>query len=198
MERSERRISSLRAKVRFDFHLPVAECPLMTDCYPIGGTRTEAEAIDGGKNVVCGFGPAARFWIGIDGIDVIEDGCRDTLCRTVNVPAQLFFREHGEEALDLVDPRSRSWGVVDVPAGMPREPVASRLGLMGDEIVHDDMEIEILRHMRFDRVKEGTELACPMTGETAADDTTGRGVEVGKPREGSTALIVVGAPFGLA
>jgi len=72
------------------------------------------------------------------------------------------------------------------------------LGLMGDEIVHDDMEIEILRHMRFDRVKKGTELACPMTGETAADDTTGRGVEVGKPREGSTALIVVGAPFGLA
>ena len=32
MERSERRISSLRAKVRFDFHLPVAECPLRDRC----------------------------------------------------------------------------------------------------------------------------------------------------------------------
>ncbi len=85
---------------------------------------SEAETLDGGLDVVGGFGPAQWRWIGIDGVDIAEDGGFEVLGGSVNAAAQLLFGEEGEEALDLVEPGGRGRRVMDLPAGMAGEPVA--------------------------------------------------------------------------
>ena len=88
----------------------------------------------------------------------------------MDAATNLFFGEIGEEALDLVEPRGRCRGVVDLPARSLSEPVADRLRLMAGHIVDDDVDIEIVRHTGLDRVEEGAELARPMSRKTRPRD----------------------------
>lgn len=91
----------------------------------------EAEAVDRGKDVVGGFGPAEGLWLGVVGVDVGEDVCFEGLGRTMDAAADLLVGEQREEAFDLADPGRRGRGEVDVAARAFGEPVADALGLVG-------------------------------------------------------------------
>ena len=64
----------------------------------------ETEALNGGENVVGGFGPAEGLRIGVDGVEVGLDRDFQFRRRAVDAAADLLFGDGGEEALDLIDP----------------------------------------------------------------------------------------------
>src|SRR5688572_19462480 len=103
---------------------------------------SEAEAVDGGKDVVGGFGPAEGLWLGVAGVDVGVDVGFEGSGRAMDAAADLLVGEQREEALDLVDPGGRGGGEVDVPAGALGEPVADELGLVAAGVVDDEMDVE--------------------------------------------------------
>ena len=79
-----------------------------------------------------------------------------------NAAPQGSFGEHGEEALDLIDSRGAGWCEVNVPARTLGGPVADRLGLVGGDVVHNDMDVETLRHTALDLVGTFAKLTRPM------------------------------------
>jgi hypothetical protein len=89
------------------------------------------------------FGPDEGLGIDVDGLDVARDRRFEFGGRAMDAAADLFFHQIGQDALDLVDPGGRGWGLMHVPARPPREPVADRLGLMAGYVVHDDMDIVV-------------------------------------------------------
>ena len=79
----------------------------------------EAEALNGGENVVGGFGPFERLWVGVDPVEISSDRGFQLGGGAVDAAADLLFGEVGEEALDLIfnlksprlrEDRSRSEG----------------------------------------------------------------------------------------
>lgn len=114
------------------------------------------------------------------GLDVTVD-CRLAGCgRAVDAAPHLALGEQAEEALDLVDPRGRGRGEVDMPARSPGEPVTDALGLMGAGVVDDEMHFEAGRDLRFDGVEELAELQRAMAPEAAADHPADLHVECGE------------------
>src|SRR6185437_7686004 len=67
--------------------------------------------------------------------------------------------EQAEEALDLVDPGGRGGREVDMPPGPLCKPVADQLGLVGGDVVHDEVDVEVRRNVGLDDVEEPSELA---------------------------------------
>ena len=64
----------------------------------------EAEGLDGGENVVGGFGPFERLWVGVDRVEISLDRGFQFGGGAAEAAADLLFGEVGEEALDLIDP----------------------------------------------------------------------------------------------
>src|SRR6188474_3087828 len=110
----------------------------------------------------------------------------------------LAIGEQSEEALDLIDPGSRGWREVDMPARAFGEPVADALGLVGAGIVDDQMDVEIVGHLGFDRIEELAELLSAMAAKAPPDHLAGLHIERGEQRQRAMALVVVAAPFGLS
>jgi hypothetical protein len=87
----------------------------------LGGSDVESletEALNGGENVVGGFGPAEGLGIGVDGVEVGLDRDFQFRRRAVDAAADLLFGDGGEEALDLIDPGVIRRGV-RTPIGAP-------------------------------------------------------------------------------
>ena len=64
-------------------------------------------------------------------------------------------------------------------------------------VVHDEVDVDIGRDMRFHRVEEAAELGGPVPGETFADDPPGGDVERGEQRGRAMPGIVVRATLDL-
>ena len=84
-----------------------------------------------------------------------------------------------------------------MPAEPFGEPVADQFGLMARGIVHDDVNVEIVRDMLFEGVEEAAEFLRPVARHAFADDGSGLHVEGGKERGRPVPPIVMSAPFGL-
>ena len=65
-------------------------------------------------------------------------------------------------------------------------------------VVHDEVDVDIGRDIRFDRVEEAAELAGAMPAIAFADDWPGGDVERGEQRGRAMPGIVVAAPRRLA
>ena len=65
-------------------------------------------------------------------------------------------------------------------------------------VVHDEVDVEVGRHVALDRVEELAELLRAVAGHAFADDRSGLHVERGEQRGRAVPLVVVGAPLGLA
>jgi hypothetical protein len=61
--------------------------------------------LDGGEDIVGGFGPPEWFGIGVGDGDVVMDSRFQFGSGSVNTAAQSARSEQGEPSLDLVDPR---------------------------------------------------------------------------------------------
>ena len=94
----------------------------------------------------------------------------------------LVFRQVGKEALDLIDPGTRSRREVDVPARMSGKPSSNRRRLMGRGVVDYQMDFEIGQDVVLDFPQERQELTRAMTRKAPPDDLARRHVESGKQR----------------
>ena len=63
-----------------------------------------AEALDAGKDVIGGFGPAERLWVIVVLVDERGDRAVERGDAAVGAAAELPLGEQREEALDLIDP----------------------------------------------------------------------------------------------
>lgn len=136
--------------------------------------------MDGGEDIVCGFGPAERLWIDVVGVDEGADVALERLGRAMDPAPDLLVGQEREKALDLIDPRGSGRSEVNVPARPLGQPVADRLGLVGGVVVHDEMNVEIGGHVGLDLVEELAELAGAVLRVAAAEDSAGGDVEGGK------------------
>jgi len=87
---------------------------------------------------------------------------------------------------------------VHVPARALGEPVADRPGFMGCVVVHDDVNVEVGRHVALDLIQEFAELVRAVAGHALADDGARFHIERRKQRCRSVPLIIVRAPLGLS
>ena len=158
----------------------------------------QAEAFDGGEDVVGGLGPAEWSRVGVDGVDVAADGVFEFLCRTMDPAPELFFGQEREEAFDLVQPGSAGRREVDMPARMAGQPASHRRRLVGCVVVHDQMDVEVVGDLGFESAQEPEELAAAVTREALSDDLAGGDVQRREERGGAVAHVVMGAPLDLS
>lgn len=69
--------------------------------------------------------------------------------------ADRLLGDEPEPTLDLVEPGRIGWGVVDVEAGPLCEPEPYLVMLVGGVVVHDQMDLQLLRHGLIDVLEEG-------------------------------------------
>ena len=77
------------------------------------------------------------------------------------------------------------------------EPVPDQPDLVARRVVHDEMGVEVGRHVALHFVEEGAELPRPVPLHAGPDGRAGGHVEGGEERGGAVALVVVGAPLHL-
>ena len=164
----------------------------------VGIEGAEAEALDAGEDVVGCPGPAEGLGVTVLGLDVAMNGGLELGGGAVDAPSDLLVGELGEEPLDLIDPRGRRGGEMDVPVRAFGEPGADRLRLVGGVIVHHQMHVEIARNLGVDGAQELQELPGTVALVAAADHLAGRHVERGKQRERAVPSVVVAAALGFA
>jgi hypothetical protein len=64
-------------------------------------------------------------------------------------PAEGFAGDYAEPGIDLVQPGRVGWGEMDMIPGSSGKPGANLFVLMGRIVVHNNMHIQFLRHVRF-------------------------------------------------
>src|SRR6202048_4174791 len=87
---------------------------------------------------------------------------------------------------------------MDMPARPLGKPVADQLGLVGAGIVHDEVDLEIIRHRSLNLVEETAELNGSVPGEAAADDGAELDVQCGEEGCGAAAGVVMGVSLDLS
>ena len=89
---------------------------------------SEAEPLDGGEDVIGGFGPFEGFGVLVCRVDVVEDGALQLLGGAMDAAPDLFVGQQPEPALDLVEPG----GAGGCEMGLPARPLAnqSRIALV--------------------------------------------------------------------
>jgi hypothetical protein len=87
---------------------------------------------------------------------------------------------------------------VHVSARALGEPVTDRRSFVGCVVVHDDVNVEVGRHVAPDLIQEFAELARAVAGHALADDGARFHIECREQRCRSVPLIVVRASLGLS
>lgn len=74
--------------------------------------------------------------------------------------ANLFLCQRGKPALNLVEPRCRCRSEVHMESGMTYKPSSHGRRFVCPVIVHDQMDVEVIRHIRFNGAQELQELGA--------------------------------------
>jgi hypothetical protein len=139
-----------------------------------------AEALDGSKDVIGGFGPSERFGICVVSFDERGDACPEGGYAATDAAPDLLIGEDREEALHLVEPGRT--GQVHVPAWPFHQPSLDQRRLVRGVIIHDQVNVELGRHACFDLVEELAELSGAVAPIALANDPSGRNIEGGEQR----------------
>src|ERR1700730_5795777 len=103
-----------------------------------------------------------------------------------------------EPELDLVEPGRLGGREVQMDVGVNRQEVLDPLGLMGGEVVQDDVD-RLAGRLRGDHgAQEGNELRTGVTGGGLAQHLSGPGVERRVEGEGALADVLEAMAFGAA
>ena len=86
---------------------------------------------------------------------------------------QLLARQLCKPSFDLIDPRGRCWGEVNMPMRAARQPGLYFRCLVGGIVVHHEMNIRPLGHLRVDPLEKVEEFGCPVTFLAFANHGTG-------------------------
>ena len=98
----------------------------------------------------------------------------------------LYFRK---PYLDLVEPGTVGRSIVHVHIGVFAQEQLDEFGLMGGEIVGDDMDLFTLRLRTHQVGEEGHELGAGMTIGGFADDSSSRGIQCRIQRDGPVTVV---------
>ncbi len=79
-----------------------------------------------------------------------------------------------------------------------RQPGSDQRSFVGRVIVHDDVDVEVGRHLRVDLLEEVEELGRPVPLVAFADDEARGDIECRKQRGRAVADVAVGATLGHA
>ena len=85
---------------------------------------------------------------------------------------------------------------MNMEAGMAGKPVLHGRGLVRTVVVHDQMHIELGRHVGVDGAQKLKKLGAAMTPVQFPDHLAGGDIEGGKQRRRAMAHVVMGAPLG--
>ena len=126
------------------------------------------------------LGPANRF----RGLVVVAD-VSPNLAGKISHGGENAAREKvpfdlGKPELDLVEPRRMCRREVEMHVRVVEEERANRLGLVGGQIVRDDVNLESFRLTRHDVAKEFDKRGAGVTGDRVRDDFTGLGIKDGQ------------------
>src|SRR5947209_4870034 len=127
----------------------------------------DAEALDGGEDVVGRLDPAEGLRRSIMFVEKGRDGGFEFLDTAMNAAADLLLGQHGKEALDLVQPGTAGRGQMHMPARPLRQSIADQRGLVGGIVVPDQMHVEMARvaladHRAGGDVQRGEQGCRPM------------------------------------
>ena len=115
----------------------------------------------------------------------------------MHAAADLFLGQFDEPAFDEIEPGGAGRREMHVIARPFREPATDERRLVRRVVVENQMDVEVARHGRVDRVEEAAEFARAMPRVTFADDAAGPHIERGKQRRRAMAHVVVRVPLGL-
>ena len=116
----------------------------------------------------------------------------------MSTAANLFVREVGEEALDLVDPGATLGSEVQMEARVSQQPALDQRGLVGPVVVEDEMDLQFLRHVVVDRVEKLSKLDAAVASMMLGDDLAALDVERGEERRGAVTDVVVCSALDLS
>jgi len=141
--------------------------------------------------VVCLGGPDEWLWGVVVAVDVVADG-HDELFEILEDSApNAVFGQVAEEALDHVQPRSRSWREVHVEAFMASHPALHPFMFVGCVIVADDVDLLFARDGLVDQAQELQPLVMTVALLAQVVDLAGGGVESGEQHGCAIALVIV-------
>ena len=117
---------------------------------------------------------------------VVERG-EDAMCES-------GFGEMRVTACNEVQPRRRGWREVQMAAGAFSicEPRSDRLGLVGEEVVEQDMNLEVPWHVEADQLEEGVYVGGLVRAPRAVEDFAGGDVSRRGQVSGAVPLVVAG------
>ena len=121
------------------------------------------------------------FEVVVNGGFEFGDGGEDTATNAL-------LSDQTEEALDLIEPRGRGGGEVQVKAGVLGQPGLNVGVLVGGVVVEDQVEIKCLRRLPVDGPQEAQELVMTVAPHALSDYRTGGDIERGKQRSGAPRL----------
>ena len=134
----------------------------------------------------------------VGGREVQADCILELAGAPVHPSLELLAGQFSEPALNLVDPGRVGRREVQVESGMPEQPALRRRRLVGAEVVEDEVDLEISRHLSIDAVEELPELDRTVAPMDLADDHAGRNFECGEGRGRAMTPVVEGPLFRAA
>ena len=150
-------------------------------------------SLDFGVDLFCCFGPAQRFGVGVpvgcplfdDVVEVGDAGERAVL--------EGFAGEDREPAFDEVRPAGAGGREVEVPAALAGlgEPFADGLGLVGGQVVQDDVDVEMARRSAVDVFEEREHVVSGVPFAGRGVHLAGGDVERGEQVDGAVAAVVM-------
>ncbi len=105
--------------------------------------------------------------------------------------------DQSEPALHLIEPGATGGGEMNVKSAplLGPEPTPDGSAFVGTVIVHDEVNIQVLRHLLFQFAEEPYEFPAAMAGQAAPHDFPIQNVEGRKQRGRPMPLVVVGLTF---
>ena len=152
----------------------------------------KGSALDLLEYVGCLGGPDEGFGVVVVMVDVVEDRCDQLLDTAKDSAAQTIFGQVAEEALHHVQPRATCRCEVHAKAGMTVEPALDPEMFVGGVVVHDHMDLLVLRNDVIDGAQELQPFLMAVPVIAHGEDLTFEGIQGGKQGSRSVALVVMG------
>src|SRR4051812_23444359 len=161
-----------------------------------GGVFVDGGAVVGEsfEDLFGGFVPDERSRVVVPGGDPGFDVGGELFHAAVSGALQLLGGQRGEPSFDEVHPRSVGRGEVEVEAAVPQQPALHRGGLVGRQVVQDDVHVQVGGDVAVDLVQESDEVRAGVVGADVGDDPAGGDLQRGEQVAGAVALVVVGGP----
>src|SRR6516164_2707369 len=134
----------------------------------------------------------------IVGTDVAHNFAIEIFDRTEDAAGDEVSLDFGEPDFDLVEPGGVSGRVMNTHLGVTSEKITDRLGLMGAQVITDDVEGLLLGLASHELFQKRHELCASVAGAGLANHFAGAGMECRVQRQRAVTVILKAVSFGPA